>query len=257
MNKYNKTIIDNSTLYLGDCLEVMKIIPDKSINMILCDLPYGTTNNSWDSVIDLSLLWKQYNRVCKDNSAIVLFSQTPFDKVLSYSNLKMLKYEWIWNKEIGSGHLNSKIMPLKNHENILVFYKKQSIYNPQMRKGIPYTCKSGNGSKNYGDQTNIITKNNGDRFPVSIIKFKRDKNRLHPTQKPVLLLQYLIKTYTLENETVLDNCMGSGSTGIACKYINRNFIGIEKDEKYFNLSVDRIRNPEKQLKGRKSKYDLF
>ena len=232
--------MDDIQLYYGDCLEVMKDIPDKSIDMILCDLPYGTTRNKWDTVIDLDLLWSQYERIIKDNGAIVLFAQVPFNIVLGASNLKMLKYEWIWEKEQGTGHLNAKKMPLKSHENIMVFYKKPPIYNPQMREGKPYTCKSGDGSSNYGAQVNVLTVNNGERYPLTVLKFNRDKQKLHPTQKPVELLEYLIKTYTNEGEMVLDNCMGSGSTGVACVNTGRKFIGIEIDKKYFDISKQRI-----------------
>lgn len=225
----------------GDCLQLMKEIPDGSIDMILCDLPYGTTRNKWDSIIPLDKLWKQYERIIKDNGCIALFAQTPFDKVLGASNLKLLKYEWIWKKDNGTGFLNAKKMPLKLHENILIFYKKPPIYNPQMRKGFkPYSQKSGKGSSNYGEQVRVITENNGDRYPVDIIEFKRDKQKMHPTQKPVALLEYLIKTYTNENDTVLDNCMGSCSTGIACKNTNRNFIGFELDRKYFEIAQERL-----------------
>ena len=225
----------------GDCLELMKDIPDKSVDMVLCDLPYGTTKNKWDSIIPLDELWKQYERIIKDNGCIALFAQTPFDKVLGASNLKLLKYEWIWKKDNGTGFLNAKKMPLKLHENILIFYKKPPLYNPQMRKGFrPYSQKSGRGSSNYGEQIRVITENNGDRYPVDIIDFKRDKDKLHPTQKPVALLEYLIKTYTNENDVVLDNCMGSGSTGVACQNTNRNFIGFELDEKYFGIAKERL-----------------
>ena len=228
-------------LYKGDCLEIMKNITEKSIDMILCDLPYGTTKNKWDSVINLEKLWCQYERVIKDNGAIILFSQMPFTAELTHSNLKLFKYEWIWKKDNGTGFLNAKKMPLKIHENILVFCKKTPIYNPQMRKGFKSYCqKSGRGSSNYGKQIQVITNNNGDRYPIDIIEVKRDKEKLHPTQKPVLLLEYLIKTYTNEGDWVLDNCMGSGSTGVACRNTNRNFIGIELDEKYFNISKERI-----------------
>lgn len=225
----------------GDCLELIKKIHDKSIDMILCDLPYGTTRNKWDSIIPLDKLWEQYERIIKDNGCIALFAQTPFDKVLGSSNLKLLKYEWIWQKDNGTGFLNAKKMPLKLHENILIFYKKPPVYNPQMRKGFkPYSQKSGRGSSNYGEQVRVITDSKGDRYPVDIVEFKRDKDKLHPTQKPVALLEYLIKTYTNENENVLDNCMGSGSTGVACINTNRNFIGFELDENYFNIAKQRL-----------------
>ena len=221
----------------------MKDIPDKSVDMILSDLPYGTTKNKWDSIISLDKLWEHYNRIIKDNGAIVLFAQTPFDKVLGVSNLKMLKYEWIWEKEQGTGFLNAKKMPLKNHENILIFYKKPPIYNPQMRKGKSYTLERNTFTVNYGKQVDMVrTENTGERYPLTILKFKRDKEKLHPTQKPVALLEYLIKTYTNEGEIVLDNCMGSGSTGVACLNANRKFIGIELDENYYNIACNRINN---------------
>ena len=233
---------DNYDIYKGDCLEAMKSIPDKSIDMILCDLPYGTTRNKWDTVIDLDLLWSQYERIIKDNGAIVLFAQVPFNIVLGYSNLKLLKYEWIWEKEQGTGHLNAKKMPLKSHENIMVFYKKPPTYNPQMVGNEVRTVKrSGNKSKttNYGDFIEIKESTYIGRYPKDIIKFNKDKG-YHPTQKPVALLEYLIKTYTNEGEIVLDNCMGSGSTGVACINTGRRFIGIEKDEKYYEIAEKRL-----------------
>ena len=235
---------ENIKLLQGDCLQLMKEIPDKSVDMILCDLPYGTTRNKWDSIIPLDKLWKMYERLIKDNGCIALFAQTPFDKVLGVSNLKMLRYEWIWKKDNGTGFLNAKKMPMKAHENILVFYKKQPIYNPQMRKGFkPYKCKQGSGSESWNynrEQGGYITESNGERYPLDFVEFKRDKDKLHPTQKPVALLEYLIKTYTNESETVLDNCMGSGSTGVACLKTNRRSIGIELEEKYFKVAESRI-----------------
>ncbi|OQA09478.1 MAG: DNA adenine methyltransferase YhdJ [bacterium ADurb.Bin374] len=229
-------------LRLGDCLEIMKEIPDGSVNMVMCDLPYGTTQNSWDSVIPLASLWTEYRRICKKNAAIVLTAQTPFDKVLGCSNLSALKYEWIWRKESGSGHLNAKRAPMKNHENALVFCSGTPLYNPQMRKGFaPYVCKQGaTKSQNYGSQTGAVTVSDGSRYPLSVLDFPRDKDKTHPTQKPVALMEYLIRTYTNEGETVLDNCMGSGTTGVACVRSGRNFIGIEKDETYFGKAKERI-----------------
>lgn len=227
-------------LLQGDCLELMKDIPNKSVDMILADLPYGTTRNKWDSVIPLEPLWEQYKRVIKDNGAIVLTAQTPFDKILGASNIKMMKYEWIWQKDGGTGHLNAKKMPMKDHENILVFYKRLPTYNPQMRQGEPYVQKSGKGSSNYGEQRQVVTHNKGERYPLTVIKFNRDRGGLHPTQKPVALFEYLIKTYTNEGDTVLDNVMGSGTTGVACKNLNRNFIGMELDEDYFKIAKERI-----------------
>lgn len=232
-------------LRLGDCLELMKDIPDKSIDMILCDLPYSskkrkTTWNDWDCEIDLEKLWKQYNRIIKDNGVIVLFGSDLFSAELIMSNYKNYKYKWIWQKEMGTGFLNAKRMPLRNFEEILVFYKKQPTYNPQMRKGFAYITTKGSKSENYCSTDKIVTTvSNGERYPLTILNFKRDKG-LHPTQKPVELLEYLIKTYTNENEIVLDNCMGSGSTGVACKKLNRKFIGIELDEKYYEIAKNRI-----------------
>jgi len=230
-----------NTIYNEDCLVGMNKIPDKSIDMILCDLPYGTTRNKWDSILPLGLLWEQYERIIKDNGAIVLTAQTPFDKVLGTSNLKMLKYEWIWQKERGTGFLNSKKMPLKDHENVLVFYKKAPTYNPQMRLGFKsYTQKSHVQSDNYGKRGAVISESNGERHPVTTLKFPRDKDKFHPTQKPVALFEYLIKTYTNEGETVLDNCMGSGTTAIACLNTNRSYIGFELEKEYFEKINQRI-----------------
>lgn len=235
--------MNNTTLLHGDCLDLMKDIASNSVDMILCDLPYGTTRNRWDSVIPLPSLWEQYKRIIKQNGAICLFAQTPFDKILGVSNLEMLRYEWIWQKEMGTGHLNAKKMPLKSHENILVFYKEMPTYNPQMRTGFnPYSQKSGRGSSNYDEQISVVTKSDGERYPLDVIKFSRDKDRFHPTQKPVALLEYLIKTYTNKDEVIVDNCMGSGSTGVACIHTGRNFIGIELDKTYFNIAQDRIAN---------------
>lgn len=233
-------------LYQGDCLEVMKQIPDKSVDMILCDLPYNlnvrkTTWNNWDVEIDTKELFLEYKRIRKDNSAILLFCTDLFSAKLIMDNFSEYKYKWIWQKEMGTGFLNAKRMPLRNFEEILVFYNKQPTYNPQMSLGKPYCCKKGSLSKNYCSTDKIvITDNVGERYPLSILNFKREKEKLHPTQKPVALCEYLIKTYTNEGDTVLDNCMGSGTTGVACKRLNRNFIGIELDEKYFKIAKNRI-----------------
>ena len=240
--------LELNKIYNEDCLEGMKRIDDKSIDMILCDLPYGMTYNKWDTVIPLDKLWEQYERIIKDNGAIVLTAQTPFDKVLGTSNLKMLRYEWIWEKENATGFLNANKMPLRKHENILVFYKRLPLYNPQMGKGKPYIDTNKNkNSPNYAKiKATPTVVNTGERYPVSIIKFNRDKEKLHPTQKPVALFEYLIKTYTDEGETVLDNCIGSGTTAVACLNTNRNFIGFEREEKYYNIATERI---EKYMKG--------
>ena len=241
------------TLLQGDCLELMKQVPDKSIDLILCDLPYGTTQNKWDTVIPFDKLWEQYNRIIKDNGAILLFSQMPFGANLIMSNPKMFRYEWIWEKEQGTGHLNAKKMPLKAHENILVFYKHLPTYNPQglieldapeERKAEAHELGS-----NYGahSQNSWVAKYTN--YPIDIQRFMRDKHKkaLHPTQKPVALLEYLVKTYTNEGDTVLDNCMGSGSTGVACKNTNREFIGMELDENYYKIACERLGGTEEVI----------
>lgn len=237
----NRINLENKiSLLRGDCLTLMKNIPDKSIDMILCDLPYGTTKNNWDCAINLEMLWEQYERIIKNNGCIALFSQTPFDKILGNSNLKMLKYEWIWVKSNATGHLNAKKMPMKKHENILIFYKNLPIYNPQWTYSTPYQRVGSHSSSNYGKQKDcVLSISDGRRYPVDVVEFKSERG-FHPTQKPVPILEYLIKTYTNENEIVLDNCMGSGSTGVACVNTNRKFIGIELNEQYFNIAKERI-----------------
>lgn len=236
--------MDLDKIYLEDCLEGMKRIDDCSIDAIICDLPYGTTRNAWDSVIPLDALWAEYKRIAKPNAAIVLFAQTPFDKVLGASNLTMLRYEWIWQKESGTGFLNAKKAPLKEHENILVFYRKPPVYNPQMKQGTPYKCKQGNVVNNYDSahmNDVVITENKGERYPTTILRFARDRKKLHPTQKPVDLLRYLVRTYSNKGDTILDNCMGSGTTAIACIKEHRHFIGFETCEEYYNIAIDRIK----------------
>lgn len=240
-------------LYQGDCLELMKNIPDNYIDMILCDLPYGTTACKWDIIIPFNLLWKQYNRIIKDNGAIVLFAKQPFTSQLVNSNLKYFRYELIWQKDKGTDFGNANRKPLNSHENILVFYKKQPTYNKQLFAGKPYTKKNyknnDDSDLNFKSDNSGIWVNDGFRTPTSVIKYARDNihkgSNLHPTQKPVALLEYLIKTYTNEGEIVLDNCMGSGSTGMACINTNRNFIGIELDEGYFNIARERIESKRK------------
>ena len=237
-------------LIQGDCLELMKDIPDKSIDMILCDLPYGTTACKWDVVIPFEPLWEQYKRIIKDNGAIVLTASQPFTSALIMSYMKMFKYEWIWEKTQATGHLDAKRKPMKAHENILVFYKQQCTYNPQKTQGHKRKVSlARHKEKTEKNQAEIYHKadkftdyDTTERYPRSVLVFPSDKQKcsLHPTQKPVALLEYLIKTYTLEGETVLDNCMGSGSTGVACINTKRNFIGIEKDDKYFEIAKKRI-----------------
>ena len=241
-----------NTIYNEDCLEGMKRIPDGSIDMILCDLPYGTTQNKWDSIIPLEPLWEQYKRIIKERGAIVLTAQTPFDKVLGASNLKMLRYEWVWQKTKASGHLNAKKMPMKNHENILVFYKKLPTYNPQglidgeFNNSRPALNREGT---NYGKETSNFGTSTKGNYPKTVQLFANPsgKNHLHPTQKPVALFEYLIKTYTNKGETVLDNCMGSGTTAIACLNTDRQYIGFELDETYHKLSLERIESHTQQL----------
>ncbi len=250
---------DNIWLMKGDCLERMKEIKSGSVDMILADPPYGTTQCKWDSVIPLEPMWEQLNRIIKPNGAIVLMAQTPFDKVLGASNLPMLKYEWIWEKTAATGHLNAKKAPMKahenalvfsddqeTHENMLVFYGKQPTYNPQMTHGHKptnsFTKRDDADGDCYGKTVSVSGGGSTSRYPRSVQIFKSDKQKssLHPTQKPVALMEYLIKTYTNEAETVLDFTMGSGTTGVACMNLNRKFIGIEMEEHYFNVAKNRI-----------------
>ncbi|NFS12800.1 site-specific DNA-methyltransferase [Clostridium botulinum] len=239
-------MLEQNQIYLGDCLELMKDIRDKSIDLILCDLPYGTTKCKWDTVIPLEPLWKQYNRIIKDSGAIVLFGSQPFTSTLIMSNIKDFRYEIIWEKTMPTLFQHANKRPMLKHENIVVFYKKQPTYNPQFSEGEPYTRKEGSGNRKVsGFHGNAIKKseikNEGKRYPTTILKYSNgNHNRLHPTEKNIELLEWLIKTYTDENEIVLDNCMGSGSTIVACKNTNRNYIGIEKDEHYYNTAYNRI-----------------
>jgi site-specific DNA-methyltransferase (adenine-specific) len=233
-------------LMQGDCLERMKEIPSGSVDMVLTDPPYGTTACKWDSIIPLEPMWEQLKRVIKPNGAIIMTASQTFTSVLINSNIKQFKYSWAWQKSNLTGHLNAKKQPLKCMEDICVFYKKQATYNPQMTIGKPYdkgVCS--NKTENYGKQTPVKTKNkSGARYPKNIINIKNvhRAHSIHPTQKPVALMEYLIKTYTNETETVLDFTMGSGSTGVAAKNLNRKFIGIELDETYFNTAKERIEN---------------
>ena len=256
--------MDDIELWFGDCLELMKNIPNKSIDMILADLPYGTTACSWDTVIPFEPLWKQYERIIKDNGCIALFGSEPFSSFLRLSNIKLYKYDWVWQKTMSNGFVHAKNKPLKKHENISIFSKGTTVhksqsknrmtYNPQMTEGKPFfkvmtSSTSGEDTLLHSpSQLNINfigteLKNDGTRYPISVIKFSNGNNHnLCHTQKPVPLLEYLIKTYTNKNELVLDNVMGSGSTGVACKNINRRFIGIENDIEYFEIAKSRIDN---------------
>ena len=245
--KYPEDYINK--IICGDCLEVMKVIPDKAVDLILCDLPYGTTACKWDTIIPLDLMWEQYIRIIKNKGAIVLTASQPFTSVLVMSNIKWFKYEWIWEKSRSGSPLTAKYMPLKLHENIVVFCEgKTRTYNPQMTKGSPYSrnidYKKGLRVNNHSFGIKGVHSNNlGNRFPTTIQKIKQNWSRqqqIHPTQKPVALFEYLIKTYTNENDIVLDNCIGSGTTAVACIKTKRNFIGIEKDDKYCEIAQRRL-----------------
>lgn len=233
----------------GDCLELMKDIPNNSIDMILCDPPYGTTQCKWDSIIPLEPMWEEINRIIKNNGAILLFAGEPFASYLRMSNIKNYKYDWYWNKTTPTGFLNAKKQPMRNVENICVFYKKQPIYNPQMSHGherkvsTAYHKRNSKKTEDY-NKHKLTTYDSTDRYPLQTLIFSTDKQKeaYHPTQKPVALLEYFIKTYTNENEKILDFCMGSGSTGVACINTNRNFIGIELGKNYFNIAKERINN---------------
>lgn len=231
------------TLLQGDCLELLPTIQDNSIDMILADLPYGMTANQWDSVIPMDQLWDHYTRILKVGGVVALFGAEPFSSNLRLSNPKWYRYDWYWIKNRGSGFLNAKRMPLKAVETISIFYPRLPLYNPQMTAGKPYRTKNHTISNNWGSSYKIgwITDNKGTRYPVNAIHFNKIAKTVHPTQKPVDLLQYLIKTYTNEGMTVLDNCMGSGSTGVTAKQLKRNFIGMELDKKYFEIAKQRIK----------------
>ena len=235
-------------LMKGDCLERMKEIPDGSVDLILTDPPYGTTQNKWDSVINLESMWEQLKRIIKPNGAIVMTAAQPFTSVLVCSNLKMFKYDWTWKKPKGTGHLNAKKQPMRDKEDVLVFYSKPCKYNPQMTEGVPYKDKAGKDhskstsmTENYGRYTNFRNNNEGTRYPKQVLEFGVvERGSLHPTQKPVALLEYLIRTYTDEGETVLDFTFGSCSTGVAALNTNRKFIGVEAEEKYFDIGASRM-----------------
>ena len=237
-----------SELYLGDCLEVMKDIPDGSVDMVLTDPPYGTTACKWDSVIPFDLMWGQLKRVTKRNGAIVMTASQPFTSALIMSNVKMFKYCWMWEKNLKTGNLNARRMPMGGHEDIVVFCKGLATYNPQKR--VRTTEQKAGNKKNsktsvYGKQKEDYVDRQSELIsPDTVIKgikcVHNSSGKLHPTQKPVALMEYLIKTYTNEGEAVLDFTMGSGTTGVAAKKLNRKFIGIELDEMYFNIAKDRI-----------------
>ena len=237
-------MLEINKIHHGDCLELMKDIKDNSVDMILCDLPYGTTACKWDIIIPFDNLWKQYKRIIKDNGVIILTASQPFTSILVNSNIKMFKYEWIWEKEKPSNFAIAKFQPLKYHENILCFAKGKSTYNPIMTKGNK-NHSVGKGIRRKENQSNanikkVITRMDGLKFPKSIIRINRESKPIHPTQKPLELFEYFIKTYTTEGDLILDNCIGSGTTAVACKRTNRNFIGIEKEQKYVDIAIKRL-----------------
>ena len=242
----NKDVVTNEySLLFGDCLERMKSIPDASVDLILTDPPYGTTACKWDSVIDLEAMWKELKRIIKPNGACVLFGSEPFSSALRMSNIKQYKYDWVWVKNVSTNFLHAKRQPLRNTENIHVFYKKCGKYYPIKSTGhMPTQSAKGcsNGVLYHGKNTRNYSGGETTRYPKTTIEFDVVdlKNRLHPTQKPVALLEYLIKTYTQEGETVLDFTMGSGSAIVACLNTNRKFIGVEMNEEYFNIAKERI-----------------
>lgn len=239
-------------LMFGDCLELMQNIAPGSVDMILCDLPYGTSSNSWDRIIPFQALWNEYRRIIKDKGAIVLFGCEPFSTMLRSSNIKAYKYDWIWDKHSTNGFLNAKKRPLKRYENIMVFSYGTPVYYPQMEiRGKPrnkgsYNKRSGDGDGVYGKFENITAYNNT-YYPTDMISLSNAVHygKLHPTEKPIALLEYLVRTYTQPGETVLDNCMGSGSTGVACINTGRRFIGIEKTENFFEIAKNRLENAER------------
>jgi len=226
-------------LMQGDCLERMKEIPDGSVDMILADPPYGTTACKWDSIIPLEPMWEQLKRIIKPNGAIVMTASQPFTSILGASNVKQLRYSWVWRKSAATGHLNAKRMPMKNHEDVLVFYSKQPTYNPQGLVDFGKTVRRGNNGGCYGDSgaENFQEKTG---YPRTVRDFRSEGRTIHPTQKPVSLMEYLVRTYTNEGDTVLDFTMGSGTTGVACVNTGRNFIGIELDQEYFDIASKRI-----------------
>lgn len=235
----------------GDCLELMRGIPDGSVDMVLCDLPYGTTRNRWDTVIPFGPLWEQYHRIVRPDGAVCLFAQMPFAAALVMSNPREFRYEWVWQKSNKTGFLNAKRRPLKEHESILVFSRRTPVYHPQMVSGKNHARARGEGSANYGRYHSALS-HSIEYYPGDIISFKcifhTHESQYHPTQKPVALLEYLIKTYTEAGETVLDNCMGSGSAGVACVHTGRRFVGIELEPEYFAVAENRIGAARQQIR---------
>jgi len=228
-------------IYHGDCREILTLLPDGCVDLVLCDLPYGVTaRNEWDKVIPMTFLWEVWQRVCQQRGVVALTAIQPFSSFLVMSNAGKFKYEWIWEKQQGTGFLNAKKQPLRNHESVLVFYNGgQPTYNPQFTKGKAYKQKSGRGSLNYREQVSVTTDNKGVRYPLSVQCFPYDGGKLHPTQKPEAMFSYLVKTYTNDNDFVLDNCLGSGTTALVAGQLNRYCIGIEISEEYCEIAANR------------------
>jgi len=231
-------------IYHADCLEGMKSLPDRTVDMVLSDPPYGVTANAWDSIIDLERLWAEYKRIIKPKGAIVLTARCPFDKVLGTSNLPWLRYEWIWEKSRATGFLDAQRAPMRAHENILVFCDRSPPYHPQFEKGKPYkSTRKARYDANTGRHLRAaVSHNPGFRYPRSVLHVPSESRTIHHTQKPLVLFEYLIKTYTKPGELVLDSCMGSGTTAVACLNTGRNFIGFELDHQCFNAAERRLQN---------------
>jgi site-specific DNA-methyltransferase (adenine-specific) len=229
-------------IFNEDCIQGMNKLPDRCVDMVLCDLPYGTTRNKWDCIIPFAELWAHYRRIVKENGAVVLFADGIFTAQLIQSNMAMWKYNLVWDKQRGCDFLNANVKPMKSHEDIVVFYEKKPVYNKQFWFSTPYKRqKNGALSDNYGDRKEAFSESeDGKRNPLTILSFPKDSKRLHPTQKPIALLEYLIKTYTNEGDVVLDNCFGSGSTLVAAVNTNRHYIGYELDTAYFDIACSRL-----------------
>jgi len=250
-----KTEFESGTFYQGDCFEVMKTLADGSIDMVLADLPYGTTQNKWDCVLPLDMLWDVYWAVC--SGSVVLTAAQPFTSALVMSQVKRFRYDWTWRKPKGTGHLNAKKMPMRDKEDILIFGKPNSIYNPQFSEGLSFGNKRGRNTESYGLHRAENEVNEGKRYPKQVLEFGVvERGTLHPTQKPVALFEYLIRTYTNEIMTVLDNTAGSGTTAIAAMNANRRWICIEKDPVYYERAVERIRAHELTLKKSEPQLDF-
>lgn len=244
-------------IYNEDCFSTFTRLGAGTVDLVLCDPPYGTTQCSWDSVIPIAPMWEALHRICKPNAAIVLTAMQPFSSVLVTSNLARFKYQWVWNKGgVATGFLNAKKQPLRNHEDVLVFYKQQPTYNPQFEKGTPYrTYRSGPSSSNYGDQVPVDTNNDGFRYPKTVLSVSLEKltGKVHPTQKPLALMSYLLKTYSNPGDTVLDFAMGSGTTGVACMVHGRKFVGCDSDTEngYFDTAELRIKTAWRQAQQKR------